>query len=95
MGLYARVGITAVSSLFPGLAEHDIWTPVDEGAESPGDGGRNQALEDALKWAAGRQSALVGYDGDGEQMPGLVVLTRSLYLVADLYRLIEGATLGA
>ncbi|KAF8196138.1 hypothetical protein BJ912DRAFT_1056570 [Pholiota molesta] len=83
----------AVSSLLPGLVERDIWTPVGEGAVSPGGGGRNRALEDALRWAAGRHAALVGDGEDGERMPGLVVLAGSLYHVPDFYRLIEGATL--
>ncbi|KAF8196124.1 Mur ligase [Pholiota molesta] len=85
----------AVRSLLPGLTERDIWTPVDVGAEAPGDGGRNRALADALRWAAGRHAALVGDGEDGERLPGLVVLAGSLYLVADFYRLIEGGTLGA
>jgi folylpolyglutamate synthase/dihydropteroate synthase len=85
----------AVRSLLPGLAERDIWTPVDAGAEAPGDRDRNRALADALRWAAGRHAALVGDGEDGERMPGLVILAGSLYLVADFYRLIEAGTLSA
>ena len=48
--------------------------------------GYNRPLVDALRWAAARHQVT-----DNPQSPrGLVVLAGSLYLVADLYRLLEG-----
>ena len=48
--------------------------------------GYSRPLVDALRWAAARHQAT-----DIPQSPrGLVVLVGGLYLVADLYRLLEG-----
>ncbi|PPQ83671.1 hypothetical protein CVT26_000902 [Gymnopilus dilepis] len=69
-----------VAALAPDLPEGNVWVAPEQetaGAEP----GRNAALEEALKWAAGKQQQEGG--------KGLVVLAGSLYLVADFYRLLE------
>jgi folylpolyglutamate synthase len=50
--------------------------------------GFNRPLVDALRWAAARHRPAEAEDPASHR--GLVVLAGSLYLVADLYRLLEG-----
>jgi folylpolyglutamate synthase/dihydropteroate synthase len=47
-------------------------------------------LLDALRWAAARHRPVGAEDPASQPSRGLVVLAGSLYLVADLYRLLEG-----
>ena len=52
-------------------------------------GGINR-LVDALRWAAARHQPGEAEDPASQPSRRLVVLTGSLYLAADLYRLLEG-----
>ncbi|KDR67084.1 hypothetical protein GALMADRAFT_80109 [Galerina marginata CBS 339.88] len=100
-----------VRGLMPEVEAGDLWVESEPkprpeaerqkegGKEGRKEEGRNRALEDALRWAAGRQVEFERLLGDGEtgggsrrgrRGRGLVVLAGSLYLVADFYRLLEG-----
>lgn len=79
------------------LPDAEVWTPESEGIRDEDEGGKAaEGMRKALMWAAERiygprMSETRDEPGEAsEEREGLVVVAGSLYLVADLYRLLDG-----